>query len=65
MTFRITRDSLYPIGSLGHRDLTARQGYYIEAETIGQCILVAKLKFPNEPLTIEHYSRSSGELTKV
>lgn len=29
--FRCTRQAPYPVGSFGHKDLSARQGYYIMA----------------------------------
>lgn len=46
--FRCTRPTLYGPGCAGHKDRTARQGYYIKALTKEQAMRVMLKDFPND-----------------
>lgn len=51
MTYRLTRN-IYKEGTLGHSDFTARQGYYIEADSEEEAIKKMKERFPGETFAI-------------
>lgn len=52
--YRCTRPSLYPKGSPGERDVTARQGHYVFATNRGAALAKMKAEFPGEPIDVPH-----------
>lgn len=46
--YRCTRNALYSHQCIGHDDLTARQGHYIQANSIEEAWQKMAIKFPKE-----------------
>ncbi|MDL5055396.1 hypothetical protein QQ056_17845 [Oscillatoria laete-virens NRMC-F 0139] len=46
--YRCTRNAAYAHNCLGHNDLTARQGYYINAENAEEAWERMAIRFPEE-----------------
>ena len=46
--FRLTRPDCYEPGCPGHKDPSARQGYYIDADSEEEALLRMKQRFPED-----------------
>jgi hypothetical protein len=66
--YRCTRNALYAHDCIGHDDLTARQGYYIEAENVEDAWQKMAVRFPEEReagFTVEQWERFPVVVVKV
>ena len=52
--YRCTREVPYHSGSAGYRDLSARQGYYIDADNEQEAYEEMRKLFPRESLFTVH-----------
>lgn len=63
-SFRITRPTLYKLGSIGHDNVKARQGHYFEAEDAMHAVEQASEAFPTDALfdvqTVDHDADSAS-----
>lgn len=58
--YRCTRDALYPAGTVGHSDLSAREGHYITAKNPQMALMLMALRFPGEEsFTIQPWNKNS------
>jgi hypothetical protein len=56
--YRCTRNALYTHDCLGHDDITARQGYYIKADSAEEALEKMAIRFPeevNEGFTVQEW----------
>lgn len=48
MKYRVTRPKLYPEGSAGHKDPSARQGHYLEGNSAGSVLMQMHARYPED-----------------
>jgi hypothetical protein len=66
--FRCTRNAPYTHNCLGHDDITARQGFYIEANDPEEAWQKMALRFPNEVeegFTVQKWERFNVRIVEV
>ena len=66
--YRCTRNALYSHNCLGHEDLTARQGYYIRANSMEEAWEKMAMRFPKETgagFTVEEWESFNVKLVRV
>ena len=64
MLYRITRPTCYPPGTPGHKDLSARQGYYADAANPKLAVTIQRkrwdaldmLNVAREPLDVQEWA---------
>lgn len=64
--YRCTRNAPYTHDCLGHDDITARQGYYIKANSAEKALEEMAIRFPeevNEGFTVQEWE--GGNVTVV
>lgn len=66
LNYRCTLPLLYAPGSLGHHDVTARQGHYVNATESAKAALVAARQSPGAPATllVDVQHPTTGELRR-
>ena len=55
--YRCTRPDLYPVGSLGHTNPSARQGHYVFAESAAGARAKMAAQFPGERIDVTFWRR--------
>jgi thermostable 8-oxoguanine DNA glycosylase len=66
--YRCTRNAPYAHDCIGHDDITARQGYYIEAETTEEALQKMTIRFPEETeagFTVQKWERFDVVVMRV